>query len=114
MPKILNLTIEEKAERYSKLRKGAVHLTIEERAVKWDEYVKIRSGYNMGYASRNKEKSVQISKDHYEANKTHYNNRRCIDAKENRGIYTQYQRDRRQKIRDLKMAGSTENTDKID
>lgn len=72
MPKILNLTIEEKAERYFKLRKNAVHLTIEERATKWDEFVISRSGYCMGYASRNKEKVATTSAQHYIKNKVQY------------------------------------------
>lgn len=72
MPKILNLTIEEKAERYSKLRKGAVHLTIEERAVKWEEYVIYKSKKCMEYASRNKEKVGEISSQHYIKNKVQY------------------------------------------
>lgn len=66
MPKILNLIIEEKAEHYSKFRKGAVHLTIEEGAVKRDGYIIIRSKYSMGYASRKKDKVEQIREQHYE------------------------------------------------
>lgn len=86
MPKILNLTIDEKAERYSKLRKGAVGLTIEERAVKWDEYVIIRSKYCMEYASRNKEKLDIVRKAHYESNKVEYNKKACIRIKNKRII----------------------------
>ena len=89
MPKILNLTIEQKAEKYSVLRKKwAVNMTIEERAVKWDEHVKIRSAQAMKYASKNKEKVAKISAEHYIKNKVEYDiNRmkRYYDAKKSNG-----------------------------
>ena len=84
MPIILNLTVEEKSERYSKLRKGAINLTIEERALKWDEYVITRSKYCMQYASRNKEKLDLVRKAHYESNKVEYNKKACIRIKNKR------------------------------
>lgn len=86
MPKITNYTMEEKAERFSKLRKGAVHLTIEERAVKWDEYVIYKSKKNMEYASRNKDKVAEISAQHYIKNKLQYDANRMkkyYDSKKN-------------------------------
>lgn len=111
MPKITNYTMEEKATKYSNLRKGAIHLTMEERANKWDEHVKNRSKYCKGYASRNPDKIKQISKDHYEVNKVQYNINSCIRMKENKQLYNQLQNIRRQKIRDFIKQEMTDPTD---
>ena len=97
MPKILNLTIEQKAEKYSVLRKKwAVNMTMEERAVKWDEHVKIRSAQAMKYASKNKEIVSKTSAEHYIKNKVKY------DA------------NRMKKYYDAKSNGTPENSNKID
>lgn len=101
MPKILNLTIEEKAERYSKLRKGAVHLTIEERAVKWDEHVIYNSKKSMEYASRHKDKIALSASQHYIKNKEQYNLNQINRRLTSRVQDNLNQKNRRQKQREL-------------
>lgn len=103
MPKLTNFTMEEKAEKYADLRKKwAVNMTMEERAMKWDEHIKTRSKQCKKYADKNPDKIKQISKDHYEVNKIEYNKKACIRIKEHRELYNKLQNIRRQKIRDLK------------
>ena len=88
MPKILNLTIEEKADKYDKLRKNGYKFTIQEKADRYDEIRRKDILKCLDYASRNKEKVSKTSSEHYEKNKIEYDaNRmkRYYDAKKSNG-----------------------------
>ena len=92
MPKILNLTNEEKAERYDK-RFRRHNFTIEEKAEKWDAYRVRTVEDNKKYASKNPELIKRIATEHYEKNKVELNKNKTI---------------RNRKIRELKKADTTE------
>lgn len=81
MPKLLNLTIEEKAERYASKYKKSVNLTTQEKADKYDENCKKASQYCLKWTSKNQEKVSLIAKAHYEINKFQYNKNSCIRLK---------------------------------
>jgi len=81
MPKVLNLTIEEKAERYASKYKKSVNLTTQERADKYDANRKKSTLYCSKWTSKNQEKVSLMAKAHYELNKVRYNENSCIRLK---------------------------------
>lgn len=81
MPKILNLTTEEKAEKYALKYKKTANLSVQEMADKYDENRKKSSVSCFKWASENKEKVAVISKANYELHKVKYNRNSCIRLK---------------------------------
>ncbi len=81
MPKKLNLTVEQKAERYASTHKKSVNLTVQEKADKYDEISRKNTEYCLKWVSKNKEKISITASQHYEKNKIQYNINSCIRLK---------------------------------
>ena len=68
MPKILNLTNEEKADRYDKKFKKH-HLTIEEKVGLWDAHRSRCLGYCRKYSTEHPDRIALTGAEYYEKNK---------------------------------------------
>lgn len=81
MPILLNLTIEQKAERYALKYKKSFRLTMQEKADKYDENCKKSSLSCSKWNFKNQQKVAITAKAHYELNKVQYNKNSCIRLK---------------------------------
>ena len=85
MPKILNLTIEEKAERYDRRYKQH-HLSIEEKAEKWDAFRARNAKDCISWASKHPDKIKLAATEHYEKNKVELNKNSVIRIRNTRAL----------------------------
>lgn len=81
MPKILNLTVEQKAERYASTHKKAVNLTVQEKADKYDEIRRKDIIKCKLYAHNYPERVNRAGAEYYEKNKEELNKKSCIRLK---------------------------------